>query len=113
MEIKVVHEKDATVVAVTGEININTSTELRKCFIDLLDQKVKHIVVDFDNVKYIDSSGLAVLIEMFQQLKTIDGSMALANLKDKLNGIFEITKIDMLFSFFNSREDAVASFQFT
>lgn len=103
-------EKDGVmIVQVDGEININTSPELRSAFMELVDQQTPRIVVDFKEVSYIDSSGLATLVEMTQNIKGHNGELALAHVTEKISGIFELTKIDKLFSFYNTQDEAVAS----
>lgn len=74
MKIKEEKQGDALVCALEGEININNSPELRKAFDDLIKRNQLKVIVDFDRVTYIDSSGLAILIEMFQRLKKAGGA---------------------------------------
>ena len=98
-----------TVVSVTGEIDLNSSPQLRKAFGDMLDKGKSKIIVNFVNVSYIDSSGLATLIEMMQRVKRSQGVMHLAQMSDKIRGLFEITKLDKLFKIFKTQQDALAA----
>ena len=82
---KILNEKtnEIMICTIEGEININTSPELRKIFEGFIRNNEKKVIVDFTSVSYIDSSGLATLIEMFQRLKKIGGHMRLANMSQK------------------------------
>lgn len=104
MNIKSYDQDGVAVFQVNGEINISTSPELRKFFEKDLKKK---IVIDFEKVTYIDSSGLATLVEVLKKTKTQGGLLGLAGMSDKVKSLFEITKLDKLFSIFPNQKDAV------
>lgn len=95
------------VVTIEGEVDLNSSPQMRKAFTELIDRKTSKVVVDFSKVAYIDSSGLATLIEMMQRLKKNQGQMHLVQMSPKIRSIFEITRLDKLFSILATPEDAV------
>ncbi len=101
---------DVTVCFLNGEININTSPELRKVFDELAEKKAAKVVLDLGGVPYIDSSGLATLIEMLRRMKRYDGKLRLCNLSEKIRSLFEITKLTKLFEMFDKEEDALKGF---
>lgn len=98
------------VLDVSGEINFNTSPEVRQNFDQLIKKQKKKILLNFGQVSYIDSSGLATLVEMLQRLKRYGGSLRLSCVAEKVRGLFEITKLDKLFSIFPTEEDALKDF---
>lgn len=110
MNIRQEKSNDVAVCVLEGEVNINTSPELRKAFDGIIKANEKKVLVDFSGVSYIDSSGLATLIEMFQRLKKIGGSLRLSNMSGKVKNIFEITKLFKLFEIFDTRQDALTGF---
>ena len=100
-----------TIIAIEGEINLDSSQELHEFFNKLIAQNIKKVVVDLKKTSYIDSSGLATLLHMFHGLKENQGEIFLANIvSDKIKGIFEITKLDKLFKAYPSIEEALAAF---
>jgi anti-sigma B factor antagonist len=104
MDVRVSDREGVTVFVVNGEINISTSPELRKQF----EQKPsKKIVVDLEKVGYIDSSGLATLVEMLKRTKSQAGSLCLSGMSDKVKSLFEITKLDKLFTSARTQDEAV------
>ena len=105
MEVKSFQADGVLVFQVTGEINISTSPALKKQF---EQQPSKKIVVDLEKVSYVDSSGLATLVEILKKTKSQGGRLALAGLSDKVRSLFEITKLDKLFSVFPSQTEAVS-----
>ena len=105
MEVKTFEKEGVLVFQVDGEINISTSPELKKQF---EKQTSKKVVVDLLKVGYIDSSGLATLVEILKRTKSQSGSLVLAGLSDKVKSLFEITKLDKLFQVSASQDEAVS-----
>lgn len=106
---KISEEKkgDFLVVSVEGEINIDTSPQLRESFTRSIKKGLNKIVVDCIGLLYVDSSGLATLIELLQRLKKTDGELRICNLSDKVKGVFEVTKLDKLFDIYSSKKEAL------
>ena len=104
MEVKSFDKEGVMVFVVAGEINISTSPELKKQF---EKQPAKKVVVDLEKVNYIDSSGLATLVEILKKTKSQGGSLGLSGLSDKVKSLFEITKLDKLFLVLKTQEEAI------
>lgn len=110
---KVSKEKRGQVVIVTveGQIDIDSSPKLREVFIRCISDKDKKILVDCLKLTYIDSSGLATLIELLQRLRKIEGELKICNLSEKVKSIFEVTKLDELFSIYPTLDKALEGFE--
>ena len=110
MKIEEQRHNDVVVCLPEGEININNSPQLRKAFDDIIKRNEKKILVDFSKISYIDSSGLATLIEMHQRLKKIGGKLRFSGMDQKVKNVFEITKLHKLFEIFDTQETALRDF---
>jgi anti-anti-sigma factor len=110
MKITNENKGDIVICKVEGEIDINTSPQLRKAFDEFIHSNSKKILIDFSSVSYIDSSGLATLIELLQRLKKINGKFRLFNMNQKVKNIFEVTKLYKLFEIFDTQELALKDF---
>lgn len=110
MQIKEKNVADVVVCLVEGEINIDTSPDVRKTFDKLINKQNKKVILNFEKLNYIDSSGLATLIEMLQRLKRIDGKLRICSISDKIKSIFEITKLEKLFEIFPTEQEALKDF---
>jgi anti-sigma B factor antagonist len=108
MEVKSSQQDGVSIFKINGEINISTSPELKK---SLEKNPSKKVVIDLEKVGYIDSSGLATLVELLKKTKSAGGSLALAGMSDKVRSLFEITKLDKLFLIVPSQQDAIAKIQ--
>ena len=106
---KISEEKlnDILICKTEGEININTSPELRKAFDEYIRKGMKKVLIDFSSVTYIDSSGLATLIELLQRLNKIGGKLNIFNVSEKIKNIFEVTKLHKLFKIYENRDEAL------
>ena len=105
MDVKSFEKEGVLVFQVNGEINISSSPDLKKQF---EKQPSNKVVVDLEKVTYIDSSGLATLVEILKKTKSSGGSLGLSGLSDKVRSLFEITKLDKLFVILRTQDEAVS-----
>jgi anti-sigma B factor antagonist len=109
METKRIEKDGIVILAVKGEVTVKTYSELRQVFERLFAEGAKKLVVNFKEVSYVDSMGLSVLIEVLQRFRQDQRSIVFANVIDKIRYLFEVTKIDMLMSIYDSQEAAIDS----
>jgi anti-sigma B factor antagonist len=102
-------EGDRTVVVVGGEIDVYTAPKLREQLIDLVSAGNYHIVVDMENVEFLDSTGLGVLVGGLKKVRAHDGSLQLICTQDRLLKIFRITGLAKVFVIHDSADGALAA----
>lgn len=95
---------------IDGEIDINTSPDLKKAFDKLISKKTPKIVINLTKVTYVDSSGLATLVGILKDMRSYGGKMRLASMSSKIKSLFEITKLDKLFEIMANEEEAISTF---
>jgi len=100
------HRGNAAVIHVSGEVDMSTSPDLRKVLQTEVGDKAAKIIVDLSGVTYIDSSGLATLVECLQGVRKYKGELFLVGLKKTVKDVFEIARLDEVFDL---REDADAA----
>jgi anti-sigma B factor antagonist len=88
------------VVPLEGEIDLHVSPRMAATLNAALKEKPRHLVIDMSKCSYIDSSGLAVLIEAMQNVEKYGGKFALTALQDSVKPIFEIARLDQVFRIF-------------
>lgn len=98
------------VVAVDGQLIVGNRQELKQKILDALDAGDKRFLVDFSTAGYIDSSGLGVLVSLSKKIRDQGGDLRLAGLNEDLRTLFELTKLDTLFSISDSAAEALATF---
>ena len=110
MAVKVDLKNGLTVCSVDGEIDINSSPDIKKAFDKVLSKKTPRIVINLSRVTYVDSSGLATLVEILKNMKAYGGKLRLANLSPKIKSLFEITKLEKLFEIVVDEDTAISNF---
>ncbi len=98
---------DATVVRLEGELDLHGSPGLRSRLKELARGERPLIVVDMAGVPYIDSSGVATLVECLQGVSRYGGTLRLAALGQRARGVFEISRLDTVFDIRPSLEEAL------
>lgn len=92
-------ENEAGVVCLTlsGEIDLHGSPDLRARLHEIAGRKTPALAVDFSDVTYIDSSGLATLVEYVREAKPHGGRIALFSLQPRVRMVFELVRLNELF----------------
>ena len=85
------------VLALQGEIDLHEAPRLREGVRKVLEKHPRTLYVDFSGVTFIDSSGLAVLIEAMQRINAEGGQLALFGIHGPVETIFHIARLDQVF----------------
>ena len=96
------------ILALEGDIDMHRSPEVKETLEPLIAQKVPRILVDFSAVTYIDSSGLATMIETLQRIQSYGGKFAMFGLRESVRSVFEIARLDQIFRLFSDEAAALA-----
>lgn len=97
---------DGLLVTLSGDIDLSRSPSLRHELLELVKQQPKRLVVDLSAVPYMDSSGVATLIEALQHQRKAGAKMVLCGLQPKVRSIFEIARLDAVFKIVTDCEAA-------
>ncbi len=96
----------------SGLMDSSGGSELRREIIDALELGAKTILVNFQDVTFMDSSGLGTLVAALQRVRVDNAQLYLCSLNDQLKIILELTRLDQAFDIFSDQaafEAAVAS----
>jgi anti-sigma B factor antagonist len=91
-----------------GEVDLHRAPEIRAALAVLLAQKPPRLVIDMTGVSYIDSSGLALLIETLQRVVDYGGTFALFGLRESVRAIFHVACLDQVFRIYPDQAAALA-----
>lgn len=84
-------------VAIHGPVTIENSREMRGMLSRALRAKPATVCVDLSNVSYMDTSGLATLVEAARTARRQGTRLVLSGMRDQPRYLFEITQLDRLF----------------
>jgi len=96
------------VVPLKGEIDLHVSPTITAALNEVIDKKPERLVVDLSEVSYIDSAGLAALIQAMQRVEGYGGKFMLSGLQETVRSIFEISRLDQVFQIFPDTDAALA-----
>lgn len=99
---------DHDVLVVRGEIDIASTPKLRAALTGLLDRGRDHVVVDLDEVTFIDSTGLGLLLEAHRRTTESSGSLGVVCRAQLCTRLFEISGLDKVLTFHDSVDAAVS-----
>ena len=93
-----------TVLALNGEVDLNESPKAREQILKQLKQN-KNLLVDLSAVEYIDSSGVASLVEGFQLARSQQQEFALVGVSKAAMQVLQLARLDKVFPIYDSVED--------
>lgn len=109
MNITTRREGEATILELSGDITLYNTPEVRKAILDLLkDKRVPQLLVDMRGVRYIDSSGVASLVEGLKASRDMDSRFALYGLTKTTREVLELTRLVRVFEVHDTEEQALA-----
>ena len=112
MKFKSKEVKGITVIELTGNVMGGPdATALNDQLHKFIEDKKKRIVVDLSDVKFINSSGLAMLIGGLNTIRKSGGEMKLARASEKIETLLQMTKLNTVFDIHKTVNDAVAAFK--
>jgi anti-sigma B factor antagonist len=101
-----------SVVELDGRIALGEeSNSLREKLKGMAAAGTKKIVLNVANIKYIDSTGLGILVAAHVSAKTQGASVRLCHLSQKFHDILEVTELLTVFDVYDTQSAAVSSFQ--
>ena len=90
-------EKGFWDILVEGELDVSTADKLKEYLHNLADEKILDMKINLENLDYIDSTGLGVMIGVLKKLKIDNKEIYILNPKSNVKKIFTITGLDKIF----------------
>lgn len=97
-----------SVVELSGEVDLATSPRARKAILDRIAAR-DAVYVDMAGVTYIDSSGVASLVEGYQHAKNRKQRFALVDVSSTAVSVLELARLDKVFPIFSSLEECLSA----
>lgn len=106
MEYPVRREGPYTVISLSGELDLSFSAQARKQILDCVENN-GHVLVEMADVDYIDSSGIASLVEGLQASKRKQLDFGLLNVSKSAMQVLRIARLDSIFAIHTSIGEAL------
>ena len=97
-------------ITLSGKIDATTDDEINDTFDKLLDEKIQNLILDFTEVKYINSTGIATVMGIVKEVYDSGYKTHAIKLNEESKIMFEAIGLNKWIQYFDSFEDAISSF---
>jgi len=107
--LKIDIENNKAILKFDGEVIFDNSNQLKEEAKKRLKKKeeVESLIIDLSHVPYLDSSGVGVILSLFKFMRNRNGSLSIAEANEKINRVFDVTKMTEIIPVYASLEEAV------
>ena len=109
MEIPAQREGGAVIAKASGRIDSSNSRDFHSSLEAAIAQDATAMVLDFENVSYISSAGMRVILLMAKSLQSRGARLVLCSMQDPIREVFKISGFDKVIPIHDSRSDAIAA----
>ncbi|MCA1054707.1 anti-sigma F factor antagonist [Rossellomorea aquimaris] len=101
-------KKDVLCIRLSGELDHHTAEELRERSSQLIEgENIKHIILNLEELGFMDSSGLGVILGRYKQIKQKHGEMVVCAISPAVNRLFEMSGLFKIIRLEPSEENAL------
>ena len=108
MTVQVRNADNITIVDCSGEIDLDSSTHFRDELMKVIQAGGPSVLVNLKEVGYIDSSGIATLVEALQRSRQTQTRFGLFALRSNARSVLELARLQTVFNIFKDEKEAVA-----
>lgn len=104
---KIPNIDEGAVIVVKGSIDAKTVIQFQRKLNSVIEDGIKRIVIDMEQVKYVNSTGLGYLINLADTVGGDQGSVVFTNVQPKVKVVFDMLGLNAFFRMFNNRDQAI------
>ncbi|WP_270942019.1 anti-sigma F factor antagonist [Romboutsia lituseburensis] len=102
--------KNLVIEFMSTELDHHITNEVRDEIDDILMSKsVKNIIFDFKNIKFMDSSGIGVIIGRYKKVSNEGGKVSVVNVNERVKKIFNLSGMNKIIGIYDTYEEVVSS----
>ncbi len=98
-----------SVINVHGDIDVYSSPKVKETINALIEKEAYKIIINLEDIRYIDSTGLGVLIGALKRVKEHGGNITVVCSNPQIKKVFTITGLVKIFGIYSSNEEAAES----
>ena len=110
MKIETRESQDIQIIAFEGNLDTNTSPEAESKINELIDAGKQKLLVNFEQLNFISSAGLRVLLATVKKLNASGGDLRICSLNATVQEVFDISGFVTILSVKSTEEEAISSF---
>lgn len=108
IEVHVQQLEAATIVRPIGEIDLSRAPSFRTHLVAANSKRPRKLIVDLASVGYMDSSGIATLVETMRNVRQNGGKLILCAMQNKVRSVFEIARLHTVFTIVANVDEGLA-----
>lgn len=108
MKVQVRNATDVSIIDCSGDVDLYSSTSLRETLLKEMQSGVHSVLVNMTDVTYVDSSGIATLVEGLQLSRQTKTRFGLFGLRSNARSVLELARLHKVFLIFDNEQDALA-----
>ncbi len=110
LRFKTKHVGEVNLVKFSGEIDYSNFRSMKELLSSMLKDGKTKLIVDLDDIDFLDSSGLSLFISLSKEARKRGGAIKLVKVKDQILQMLKITHLVEIFDLYRTEEDAILSF---
>jgi anti-sigma B factor antagonist len=111
MKIEKIEKYNAVILMLKGDMKGGEDSEkFAKLLKDIIFKNHKNVIADLSHVKYVNSSGIGILIRGLTTMRQAGGDLKLVNLTEKIRGLLSIVRLTQIFDIYDTIDEALGSY---
>ncbi|MBN2070895.1 MAG: STAS domain-containing protein [Candidatus Krumholzibacteriota bacterium] len=111
MKARVRESGPVTIIEVTGKLMGGADADIFRDLIHgIIEEGKRKVLIDLSGVKWVNSTGVGILITGYTTLRRNNGDMKLLNVSNKIQSILYVTKLNLIFECYDDEDEAITSF---
>jgi anti-sigma B factor antagonist len=107
LKVRVRKLNDVAIIDCSGEVDLYSSTQVREAMVKELNSEVSSVLINMTGVSYIDSSGIATLLEGLQLSKKTQKRFGLYGLQKNARSVLHLARLDSIFPIWENEQEAL------
>ena len=103
-------DKNLVIELMVTELDHHITNEVRDGIDNILNTRpIKNIIFDFKNIRFMDSSGIGVIIGRYKKISNDGGKVSVINVNPRVKKIFDLSGMNKIVSIYDTHEEAISS----
>lgn len=106
-EFQVVESRGHKILALSGDLDWHTVTQFEQVVVNILDEGAQHLVIDMQNVRYVDNNSYSPLVSAVKRLSPNGGTVNLVGCSERIERKFNVTRLSTYIALHPNMDDAI------
>ena len=107
MEVTIRDESDTKIIMLQGKLDTNSTPDVESEINSLLDSGANKLLINFENLSYIRSTGLRLLLATAKRLQSSEGDLRVCSLNEMATEVFELSGFTSIINVFANEQEAL------